>query len=238
MYGTHALPALLEDGTIRIELSAQDNRIVYKRECDGIRQEKTLFIKKAAFSIEPVEPMHLPEKLTPYLLIELTNSIIIEPKNHIKIYLTFPVEIATYLKVKKEVRRIDIFSRVHHKYTLYGEPEDGILCKYWKSSVHDTIPDVSPYEEGILELTIENTTAEWCEIDRFVFNAFGMKIYYDQKRVSLAASAKIRDGQIAETHFDNRPIQKEMTKSHEMFLPGKLAVGSTRFVMEHGICLT
>ena len=34
-------------------------------------------------------------------------------------------------------------------------------------------------QEGIIELTIRNTTSEWVSISKAIFNAYGMKLYYD-----------------------------------------------------------
>lgn len=238
MYGTHSSPVVLEKDNIRIELSSNDDQVSYIRDCNDSHEEKDLYLKKAQFFIEPVEPMHLPEKLTPYLMIELEKNIVIEPKNRLKIHLSFPVEIASYIKLKKEVRRIDVFSQSVKKYTLYGDPEEGVLCKYWKSIIHEDISQLDPLKEGVLELQIENTTSEWCEINCAVFNAYGMKIFYDEEMVSLVASMKIKDDFLAETQFENKPLKKGMTKSFEMFLPGKLSVGSSRFSMEYGLCLT
>ncbi len=236
MFGRHHYPITIDHDKIQIELKSEEKAIRYSRTCNDDNLVKDLFIEKAEFFIEPVEPMLLPEKITSNLLIEFENTILIEPKSSITIYLTFPIEIAAYTKHKKEIRRIDVFSLSRKKYTLYGDPEDGVLCKYWKSKVYNSIPKIEPFQEGIMALHIDNPNTEWCEIGQAVFNAFGMKIYYTDELVSLVAKMKVRDGFDAETSFQNKPIKPLMMKSQEMFLSAKLAVGTGKFVMEHGLC--
>ncbi len=235
MFGKHNSPVVLEHDDIKVELCSSKNCTEYVRTCLSETVNKDLYIQKSDFFIEPVEPMYLPEKLTNYLLIEFENSILIEPKSSIDIYLTFPIEIAAFTKYKKEIKRIDVFSISKKKYTLYGDPEDGILCKYWKSPVYQTMPEVNPLQEGVLKLKIENFDAELCEIGKVVFNAYGMKIYYDSEIVSLVAKMKVRDNFDAETSFYNKPLKPLMMKSQEMFLSAKIAVGSGKFIMEHGL---
>ena len=235
MFGKHEIPVALEQDDIKIELCSSNNCTKYARTSISDTVNKDLFIQKSDFFIEPVEPMYLPEQLTNHLLIEFENSIIIEPKSSIEIYLTFPIEIAAFTKYKKEIKRIDIFSVSKKKYTLYGDPEDGILCKYWKSPIFQNIPEVNPLKEGVLQLKIENQDAELCEIEKAVFNAYGMKIYYDSELVSLIAKMKIRDNFDAETTFYNKSLKPLMMKSQEMFLSAKIAVGGGKFIMEHGL---
>jgi hypothetical protein len=90
-----------------------------------------------------------------------------------------------------------------------------VICKYWKSSVYATEPSLNRIEEGLIELAVTNTTAGWVEVTKALFNAYGMKIYYNDEKVSIKANIKLKGGQSAETEFIDDPLVEGMTKSLE-----------------------
>ena len=97
------------------------------------------------------------------------------------------------------------------------------------------MPSRDPLYEGIMELRIANTNTEWVEMNKAVFNAYGMKIYYNESQVSMKAEMKIRTGDIAETDFEDAPLESNMTNALEIYTARKLSVTSPKFVMEFGL---
>jgi hypothetical protein len=103
------------------------------------------------------------------------------------------------------------------------------------SNVYSSIPSINPLYEGIIELSITNTTKEWITVTKAIFNAYGMKIYYRDDLVAMKASMKIIHGSIAETDFVDAPLEPGMNKSLELYTVKKLAVTTTKFIMEAGL---
>ena len=105
----------------------------------------------------------------------------VEPGATQKIYAKYPLEIGVFISRNENFKILDIFTLMKQKFTLYGGPSRGVICKYWRSAVYSSIPSVNPIHEGVVELSITNTSAKWVEVTKAVFNAYGMKMYYSDE---------------------------------------------------------
>jgi len=235
MFGTYEIPFSIEQEGIALSALKEGENVRYWRECLGESVEKILLTGTTKALLNPVEPVNKPKALTAHLLIELEKTMQIEPKGTRNIFLTFPVEIAVYLSANEEFEVIDTFTLERQKFTLYGDPINGVICKYWKSSVYTAAPSLNPLQQGLIELAVTNTTAGWVEVTKAVFDASGMKIYFDEERVSMKATMRLRGGGRAETEFIDDPLVEGMTKSTEIYTAHKLSVTKKKFVMEFGL---
>lgn len=235
MFGQHNVPLQIEQEQISLSIEKEGDILLYKREYIDELVEKRILAKNADIIINPIKPINKPKKLTPYIIIEFENKLVIEPRAARKVYLKFPVEIGIFISQKKEFEILDIFSLTKNKFTLYGEPTGGAICKYWKSDVYSSIPSANPIYEGVLELNIKNKASKWEEIRKAVFNSYGMKIYYNENMISLKASMTIMNDVTAETDFIDSPLEKSMTGSIELYNAKKLQLITTKFVMRDGI---
>jgi len=238
MYGTHTTPLSLNENNVSIAIKKKDGGFHYQREAGEDRVEKSLLAKDCFIFINPVEPLHTPKDLTPYLLIEFGKKLVIEPKGSSRIYLKFPAEIGIFAgrsaKNSQDARIIDIFSLYPGKYSLYGDIRTGILCKYYKSDVFMEHPGADPFVEGIMELTIANKSDHWAEVSKAVFNAYLMKIYYSKDKMGMKAMMSLFDRDIAETSFSDSPQEKGMKKAVEHYVSRGIIMTSSSFVMEWG----
>jgi hypothetical protein len=235
MFGYYDVPLSIAQDGISLSVQQEGENFVYRRECRGESAEKFLLAVPGKILLNPVEPVNKPKSLTSYLLIEFEKTIQIEPKGTKKIFLTFPVEIAVYVSANEEFEVVDAFTLVRQKFTLYGDPINGMICKYWKSAIYTTMPSLNHIQAGILELTVANTTTGWIELTKAVFNAYGMKIYYDGEKVSMRAYMKLKSAQTAEAEFIDEPLAEGMAKSLEIYTERKLSVNKKKFIMEFGL---
>jgi hypothetical protein len=235
MFGLHDVPLRIVQEEISISVEREEGGLLYRRECMDEEVENFLLSSNGKILINPVEPLNKPKELTPFLLIEFERSVFVEPAAKRKMFITFPAEIGVFVHGKKDFQILDIFTLAKQKFTLYGDVRSGVICRYWKSVVYSTIPDAKPIHEGVMELNMTNTTAKWVEVEKAVFNAYGMKIYYSDDMVSMRANMKIMSEGIAETDFINSPLDKGMKKSLEIYAARKIPVITTKFVMEEGI---
>jgi len=235
MFGQYDIPIRIEQEGITISVQKEEENFLYRRECLGESVEKILLAGPTKALLNPVEPVNKPKALASHLLIEFASILQVEPKGTRNIFLTFPVEIAVYISTNEEFEVIDTFTMSRQKFTLYGDPINGVICKYWKSSIYPAKPPLNHMEEGFIELAVTNTTASWVEVTKAVFNAYGMKIYYDDERVSMKANMKLKGGGSAETEFIEDPLVEGMTKSLEIYTARKLSVTKKKFIMEFGL---
>lgn len=235
MFGVYNIPFKIENEGFYISIEKDGKLNHYKRDYNGETLEKDIFSDTSKILIHPVEPLNIPKEITSNFLIKFGNTLMVEPQGVEKIYLKFPIEIGIFISGKKDIEIVDILTFINQKFALYGDPRNGVICKYWKSEIYSTIPAVNPLQEGVIELIVRNKTNRWVEVTKAVFNAYGMKIYFNEDLVSMKANIKILGEEVGETYFINSPIKTGMKKSMELYAVRKLLVPTTRFLMEWGI---
>ncbi|MFW5953357.1 MAG: DUF432 domain-containing protein [Candidatus Natronoplasma sp.] len=237
IYGTHAVPFEFIKDELTLKATLENQQINYTRELGEDIVEKPVIAKDTRMTIQPVEPLNLPKDITSSLLIDFENPIIIDADVKKDIFVTFPIEIAVFLESVSADKPLDLFTMAKQKFTLYGDVKTGTICKYWSTQHSTTIPeDLDPLREGIMALTLINRTKEWKEITNVVFDAYGMKIYYDDERVGMKGAMFIKEEDLSETGFSNKPIVENMTKAREIYKKKKSPIkGGINFVMESGI---
>ena len=235
IYGRHKLPLSISRDELTISIDQSGDTWFYQRECAGDRNEKKLLTPSDTVLINPVEPLNRPKEITSFLMVEFERNLMIEPGVKRRVFLTFPIEIGVFMPSKKGLEVIDIFTLQKQKFTLYGDPRTGVICKYWTSGIHPAEPQTDPLRQGVLRLTVSNAGDHWVELTRAVFNAYGMKLFYSDDLVSMKATMKILGRHMAETDFTNSPLKKDMTSSTELYTARKLAVTVPKFIMELGL---
>jgi hypothetical protein len=235
MFGKYDMPLRIEQAGISISIEKEGEVYNYNRECLEDKVKKTLLMGDGKLLINPVEPLNRPKSITPYLLIKFEKKLVVEPRAAKKIFLTYPVEIAAFLAIENDFELLDAFTLTNQKFTLYGDSRNGFICKYWKSEAYPVMPTVDILKQGVIELSLTNTSATFIELSQAVFNAYGMKIFYNDRLTAMKASMKLRAGDIAETDFEDSPLEDGMTRSLEVYTSRKLLVTSTKFLMEYGI---
>lgn len=236
MYGKYDIPLKIakEDLFISME-KAGKHSYYYKRSCGDTTLEKKIILSKGALHIQPVEPLNTPKVLTSHLLVELESSLLIEPKGLKKNYITFPIDLAIIVELRGSFKVIDTMSYKKPKFTLYGEPKIGHICKYWKSPVYETIPESDGYQSGIIEVGILNKSNDWIEISQMVFNAYGMKLFFNNQLVYMKAKMRIGEDKIAQTVFQDEPLYEGMHCSIETFTTKMMSVTGKHYMMEYGL---
>jgi len=220
VYGSYEIPVRVE-GEVTITVEEGGDGFVYRREGAGEAVEKLLLAQRRRLLLSPVEPVNLPKTITPLLLVEFSSPVVLEPGAERRIFLKFPVEVGVFVSSGAERELLDIFTLAAQKYTLYGDLGTGSICRYWRSDVYPSLPEVEPLREGVLELRLENTSPAWAEVGRAVFSAYGMKIHHSGSIASMRGRMRILGESSAETHFYDSPLLEGMLKAPELFPAGR-----------------
>lgn len=234
-WGPHKVPLYLDFEGVSIRLDKCSEGLSYRREDSSGITEKAIIAERGKLMLSPVEPFHTPIALSNHLLIELEHPVMLKPRSNHSLLVTFPLELAAAFSTRKPEGTdvFDIFSLSRSKFTLYGSIRTGLVCKYWKSKIHENVPVVNPLQQGVMKIDFNNQMAKWVEVQKIVFSAQGMKIYYSPNLVALKATMKIYSETTAETAFINQPLQGGMSKGLELFSPRFLKLPG-RTVMEEG----
>jgi len=218
--------------TINLERSAEIPR--YVRSCCGERVEKVLSFGKGTIIINPVEPVNLPLPLTRLLEIAFPATALL-PQSEQQVFLTFPLEIGVFLEAGGDLHVLDTFSRTPTKYSLYGSPGAGQITRLHQSRMYGKIPAVDRFSEGVLALTLKNTSAETIEVSHAVFDSNSMHIFYGEY-VAMTAVMEVYSPMIARTSVDERITVSGMTPCIELYMAHRIpAVHGKGHLMEFGV---
>lgn len=234
MFGEYDYPLHLESGPVRIWIEEDGGFFSYHRSSDDGTIHKVIGGRPGRIVISPVEPVNLPKEVTKYLEIRFT-PMAIEPDSVQECYLKFPIEAGVFLKGKGEGDILDIFGLTRAKYSLYGTPDDGIITRYYESPIYDRIPVSDPAREGVLSLTLRNSSRGWVECSRIVIDCSSLYLYY-KDMVSLVGQMEIFSKDIADVRIVDRPLTGEMipacllSRARKTIIPDKIA-----FTMEYGV---
>jgi len=235
MFGQLNPPFEIELKNTKLSCELTEDGFIYRRWAPEQKKELLILSKKANFLLSPIEPVNLPKKITHFLYIELQKSVVLGPSEKAKFYIKFPVEISLFVsKGKDHWDSIDTFCLGTQKFTLYGEITSGHICRYFPSAVYRELPQTDSLVEGIMAVEVRNKTHEWAEINALVFDAYHMKIYYDNEIVCMNALVEINSEMVAETTFRDKPLRKGMQKAIELYIAKKIPVFTDKFVMEWG----
>ncbi len=234
-WGPHKAPFRLDLPGVSIKLEKRNHYLQYSRSGAGGIVEKSILTEKGEMLLRPAEPSYINMAISTSLMIEFEQAIVLKPRSSREVMVTFPLELVSVFGSGREGDNIiDIFTLAPHKFTLYGNVKDGLICKYWKSDVHNEVPQVNPLLEGVMVINVQNPGSNWVEIGRAVFSVYGMKIYYSPELVSLNTAMKVINEFSAETNMLDKPFRKGMKKVPEQFFNVKLLGQQGRLIMEEG----
>ncbi len=234
MFGEYAYPLCIESGQAVIRIEEDGGFFTYHRRSDDSEVHKIIAGKGGKILISPVEPVHLPEEVTKFLEIRFT-PLAIGPDSVQELYLKFPIEIGVFLKGNGEGDILDIFGLTRAKYSLYGTPDEGIITRYYESRIYGGIPVCDPVREGVLSLTVRNSSRGWIEVSRVVIDCSSLSLYY-RDMVSLVGQMEIFSRDIADVRIDDRPLVGGMTPGNIVSMARKTIIPDTiPFTMEYGV---
>lgn len=234
MFDVIEIPFQHESLRNSIKLRPFSGGILYRRVTGDIEIRKRLYSKGSTIRLSPVKPFNCPKMITSNLMIELKRSLILSPGATKKVYLRFPVEIGVIVTKEEKERVVDVFTDNSPKYSMYGDIRDGVMCRYYSSDVHIRPPKIDPSIEGLMEVRIKNTTSEFREVAKLVFDGLLMKIFYSDDIVSSRVIAKIIDDEKVEIRFSKKSPRDGQKKAFEMLNRSTFKRMVTKFTMEGG----
>jgi len=235
VYGSSQYPFNRQFGPVSVSIEPSGNFSLYRRVQPGRTVEKVIGNREGTVVVNPVEPVHLPGEVTGMLELHFT-PISLEPESSCKIYLKFPVEIGVFLQGRGDgFDVLDIFSLARPRFSLYGTPERGLITRHADTRVYDQVPATDPLEEGVMALSVKNSSRSWVEVSRAVFDHRNMHLYHGEM-VAMTAQMEVFSREVAETRILARAPAEGMQASVRLFSAGKSFIPEIPlFLMEYGV---
>jgi len=243
-YGKHDFSVPINFHELNITFEENNGIIQYRREIAGSVFQGKIATAKKYYYLEPVEPMNIPSHITDFLQIKFDEEILLEPSSSTEIYLTIPLGIGIFLESEKgEMNLLDMAGFNKQHFSLYGQPDRGVITRHHVSKVYSAPPLVSNYKEAILHVDIENKTDEWRKVGRVILYMKELELYYDSNVVTSCIEMVITSPTSAFVNCLDGSIYPGLSKCVGVYKQGKIAafcniqkaVMDKTFVMDMGL---
>ena len=133
--------------------------------------------------ILPLAPVNVPARYGSNMMLKFENPLVMQSHSRLEGYFKMPYEIGAVSFDTGESRIIDTFCLGLPKYGLYGNPENGIICRSYKTKLSSEVPAPKIHQEAIGRLRIHNDTGSTQSLNKVVFQVEGVDFYFSQNRV-------------------------------------------------------
>jgi|TARA_B110000444_G_scaffold186207_1_gene175358 hypothetical protein len=183
------LELLLPNTLIKFQ-RISDNAFSYFREnSEGQIIEKIIPVKSNDVKIElvPILPLNHPAKRTNYAFLKLDKEIHLGENSAASIFIQCPIEIGIFLIYGDSHEPLDwvTCNPLHSRFSLYGSPDTGTLCKYAEVSLATDYNDSISYVNGVMHIVIENTLSSAQTISKVIFPITENNLYYNDSKSIL-----------------------------------------------------
>jgi uncharacterized protein len=185
-YGLHTIAEKLEfhlpDSHVLLERIG-DDKFRYKRINSNGIVDKIIAVRTPNLEMEfvPTHPLYTPSYKTDYMFLRLIQPIFVSRNSVTDIFVSVPIEIGLFFTGNEIREPFDVFScdPAHSKYALYGDPDQGILCKYGKCMINTKEDKSDHYLRAGLKITINNELDTGISLGKIVFPIQDHDIYYN-----------------------------------------------------------
>lgn len=188
------------DYLISIE-PVKENESIYRRFLGHelvIEQILSISSKDYTISVIPIPPVTMPSKISEHVMLKLKIPLIIDSGGQLEKYTTMPIELAVIRK-NDDSRLlpsvIDTFSVGNPKYTLYGEPDNGLIARFHQIMLYDSLDRVpyssNNFDQAKIKISITNRTETPIKLNRIVLPASQMNFFYDDDNIVYLESLEM-----------------------------------------------
>jgi hypothetical protein len=189
--------------------------------------------------VEPSIPVFLPYQYqSEAVMIRLSEPVYVTPNFTSTFYLGAPFDIVVY---DEDGEIIDIFAIENPKYSLYGDPNSGVVCRYGRSKVYVNEKDI-PLDKAVLPVKVRNSYNTTLKVTLVVVPYRMLKTFYDKDgRVYYSvAKVELESKNKAVVYSSREPPHKGLTHSRidpfkrkGIFIPTEVG----RFELEWGFSI-
>ena len=156
---------------------------------------------KLTLEIAPIRPLNYPARRTNFVYLDFDKEVFLSEGASTSFLVRCPVGIGIFLVHDSHKDSMDSFTcdPSRARFGLYGTPDTGILCKYFKVPIVKSELDSEPYHSCVVRLSFENQLERGYSIKKVVFPITDHAIYYDERKSQLdSLQVKLRKRGVVE----------------------------------------
>lgn len=182
----------------------QDKSFSYSRiDSEGNTVDKIIPANQEKITIEiaPIRPLNYPGRRTNFVYLDLDKEVFLSEGASTSFLVRCPIEMGIFLVHDDHKDSMDSFTCDPSKsrFGLYGSPDTGVLCKYFKVPIVKSELDSEPYHSCVVRLNFENQLERGYSIKKVVFPITDHVLYYEENKAQLdSLQVKLRKRGVVE----------------------------------------
>jgi len=175
---------------IRIKRIDKGNFLYLRKDSEGNITEKivpTPDNKKMIIEIAPIRPLNYPAHRTNFVYLKFNHEVFLSKNATTSFLVRCPIEIGIFLVHDSDKDSMDWFTCDPSKsrFGLFGAPDTGKLCKFYKVPIVETELDSEPYLNCVMRLNFENLLDRGYSITRSIFPITDHFLYYKENKAQI-----------------------------------------------------
>ena len=181
-----SLELTLPETMIKFEKIGENAFSYFRQDSEGKIVEKMIPIKSNELKIElaPIRPLNHPARRTGYVFLKFDKEIYLNQSSAASIFVHCPIEVGIFLIHDSKRESLDwvTCNPLNSRFSLYGSPDTGTLCKYAEVSLATDFSDSIPYVEGVMKIIIENNLDSGQTVSKVIFPITDNSLYYEDSK--------------------------------------------------------
>lgn len=210
----------------------------YKRYTSNQLVSEAMIISEkdlVTLGVFPVPALLTPKPLARYVYLKFKSPLVIEQRSDALFYTKMPIEIAVYRQNEDEEMLIDAFPTQKQHYSLYGLPENGVICRYKEVDVSPTKDNIKPtkYKEALVRIAIKNDIDNIVKINKVIIPVCNVVLDHNHDDSVLPGRVDMRlDQAFGKDIVNVRLVDTKLKRMDKTSLTGK--EDSLTFLMDAG----
>lgn len=192
-YGSYEIEESLElffpSVVVKIHKDKDNNFTYLRKDSEGNVIEKLVPTNQNKLKIEvaPIRPLNYPTNRTNFVYLKFNQEVFLSEGASTSFLVRCPIEIGVFLVHDSHKDSMDWFTcdPSSSRFGLYGAPDTGKLCKFYRVPIVKNELDSEPYFNCVMRLNFENFLDRGYSITKAIFPITDHFLYYKENKAQL-----------------------------------------------------
>lgn len=192
-YGSYEIEEKLElffpSVDVRISRDDEGNFSYLRKDSEGNVVEKIIpsILKKIRIEIAPIRPLNYPARRTNFVYLKFDKEVFLSEGASTSFLVRCPIEIGIFLIHESHKDSMDWFTcdPSSSRFGLYGAPDTGKLCKYYKVPIVKSELDSELHLSCVMKVNFVNQLERGYSITKAIFPITDHLLYYKGEKSQL-----------------------------------------------------
>lgn len=177
--------------SIVVKIHREDENIFtyLRKDSEGNVIEKLVpsYQNKMKIEVAPIRPLNYPVRRTNFVFLKLIQEVFLSENASTTFLVRCPIEVGIFLVHDTHKDSMDWFTcdPSSSRFGLYGAPDTGKLCKFYRVPIVKTELDSEPYFNCVMRLNFENLLERGYSITKAIFPITDHSLYYKGNKSQL-----------------------------------------------------